>query len=99
MTVTKMKYYPMDIAEFLNSDEEIQGYLEECQRAAIEDNNPGLFANAVQDAIRAHGVLQLAKAMGMPYDDVYNMVYAARNVPANIATNLAKALSSVPEHT
>ena len=56
-----------DAAEFLDSEEAIQAYLE----AALEDDDPKYFLKALNNVARARGMMEVAKQVGMPRESLY----------------------------
>ncbi len=62
---TKLKEF--DIAEYLNSEEEIQMYLNEI----LEEGDPSLVLAALGDIAKARNMSQLAKEVGMSREGLY----------------------------
>lgn len=88
-----------DAVETLDTEEGIQGYVEECWNYSVEDKCPALFAKALEDAARARGILQLANTLGLPYRTVYRTLRDGKNISADVANSFAQALRlPVPEH-
>lgn len=85
MTI-KLKEY--DIAEHLNSDEEIQMYLNEI----LEDGDPALVLAALGDIARARNISQLAKEVGMSREGLYKALSGQGN-PA--FTTIIKIVNSL----
>ena len=56
-----------DVAEFLETDEDIVAYL----NAALDDGDPALVSAALGDIARARGMTQLAKDTGITRDGLY----------------------------
>lgn len=65
--MSKTKTKPWDAAEYLDSDEDMAAYLE----AALEDNDPALFAAALGDIARAKGMTQIARETGLGRESLY----------------------------
>jgi probable addiction module antidote protein len=65
MMITKTKTF--DIAEFLEDDETIAGYL----NMALEDPNPEMLLLAVRNIARARGMTQLARDTGLGRESLY----------------------------
>jgi probable addiction module antidote protein len=66
--VLKVSELPIfDMAEQLNSDEEIANYL----TAVIEDGDPQLFVAALGDIAKARGMSQIAKDSGLAREALY----------------------------
>ncbi len=65
----KIKFTRYHAAEFLDSDEKIQAYL----NVALEDNgdDPALIAKALGNVVAARGVAQVAKQAGLTRTSLY----------------------------
>lgn len=72
MTI-KLKEY--DIAEHLNSEEEIQLYLNEI----LEEGDPALVLSALGDIAKARNMSQLAKEVGMSREGLYKALSGQGN--------------------
>jgi probable addiction module antidote protein len=59
--MAKIKTHPWDVAEHLETDEDMAAYLE----AALEEGNPALVAAALGDIARAKGMAQIARETGL----------------------------------
>lgn len=59
--MSKIKTRQFDIANYLESDEDMAGYL----RQVIEDNDPAELAGALGAIARARGMAQLAQDTGL----------------------------------
>ncbi|MEZ2758775.1 addiction module antidote protein [Providencia vermicola] len=70
---TKLKEY--DIAEHLNSEEEIQLYLNEI----LEEDDPALVLSALGDIAKARNMSQLAKEVGMSREGLYKALSGQGN--------------------
>jgi probable addiction module antidote protein len=62
-----LETFPWDTAEFLESPEDIAGYLE----AVFEDGDPALIAHALGVVSRARGMTQVAKHAGVTREALY----------------------------
>ena len=62
-----MRTREFDVAEWLENDEDIQGFLE----AATEDWDIKHFIHALNTAARARGMTQLAKDAGVARPSIY----------------------------
>ncbi|HDN2510664.1 MULTISPECIES: addiction module antidote protein [Providencia] len=69
----KLKEY--DIAEHLNSEEEIQLYLNEI----LEEGDPALVLSALGDIAKARNMSQLAKEVGMSREGLYKALSGQGN--------------------
>jgi len=65
--VAKRKLLDWDIADYLESDERIAGYLE----AVLEDGDPELFNAALGDIARAKGISALSLETGLTRPGLY----------------------------
>lgn len=66
---------PLDISEYLDSDEVIAEYL----RAAAEDSNPDVFLSAMGDVARARGMTDLAHRTGLGRESLYKALSPGGN--------------------
>lgn len=55
-----LKTYPWDAAEFLETEEDIAGYLSEM----LAENDPAMTQIALGDAVRAAGMMKVCKKTG-----------------------------------
>lgn len=62
-----VEYDPFDIAEHLDSEEMIAGYLS----AAAEDEDPNVLLAALAHAVKARGMMQVAKDAGLSRESLY----------------------------
>ena len=60
---------PLEVADYLQSDEDCAQYLQACLDEAPEDAS--LFAKAVGDIARARGMMQLARDTGITREGLY----------------------------
>lgn len=70
-----VKVTPLDISEFLDSEEVIAEYL----RIASEDPNPDVFLSALGDVARARGMSQLAQKTGLGRESLYKALTPGGN--------------------
>lgn len=70
---TKTRHW--DAAEYLESQEDMAAYLE----AALEQNDPALFAAALGDVVRAKGMTQIAREAGLGRESLYKALSADGN--------------------
>lgn len=73
--MTKEDTSRWDIAEHLESEEDMAKYLE----AALEENDPTLIAAALGDIARAKGMSQIAKQAGLGRESLYKALSAEGN--------------------
>ncbi|MEX5888493.1 addiction module antidote protein [Providencia hangzhouensis] len=70
-----IKLKEFDIAEYLNSEEEIQMYLNEI----LEEGDPSLVLAALGDIAKARNMSQLAKEVGMSREGLYKALSGQGN--------------------
>lgn len=63
----KTTFAPFDVANYLDNDEAIAGYL----ALAAEDPEPDLFLSALCDVARARGMAEIAKQTGLGRESLY----------------------------
>ncbi|EPL6456782.1 MULTISPECIES: addiction module antidote protein [Providencia] len=85
MTI-KLKEY--DIAEHLNSEEEIQLYLNEI----LEEGDPALVLSALGDIAKARNMSQLAKEVGMSREGLYKALSGQGNPTFNTIIKIVNSL-------
>jgi len=73
--MAKTKTRTWDAAEYLESPEDMAAYLE----AALEEDNPALFAAALGDIARAKGMSQIAREAGLGRESLYKALSAEGN--------------------
>jgi probable addiction module antidote protein len=64
---SKIKLYPWDVVDHLNSDEEIVGYL----NAVLEEDDQELLLAALGDVARAKGMTQVSRETGLGRESLY----------------------------
>lgn len=72
--MSNIKTRPFDMANHLNSEEEIAEYL----RQVLEDNDPAELAGALGDIARARGMTQLARDTGLSRESLYKSLSGER---------------------
>lgn len=82
------KVKPWDVAEFLNSEEDVRHYLE----AAFEDGDPALIRSAFADVARARGMTALAKDSGVSRETLYKAFSEGGNPTLDTLMKVTKAL-------
>jgi probable addiction module antidote protein len=75
MAKKKTKTFPYDSAEYLNSAEAINAYMEE----ALETDDPAFIAKALGTIARARGMSQIAKKAGLSRESLYKALSAEGN--------------------
>jgi probable addiction module antidote protein len=85
---SKVKTQRWDVAEHLNSEEEIVAYLE----AALEDGDPTLVAAALGDIARAHGMAEIARESGLGRESLYKALSPEGNPEFSTILKVVRAL-------
>jgi probable addiction module antidote protein len=67
MAKRKLKTFPYDSAEYLDSSEAINAYMEE----ALETDDPAFIAKALGTIARARGMSLIAKKAGLSRESLY----------------------------
>ena len=62
-----MELKKFDVVDFLDSEEAIIGYL----NVALEENDPGYFAQALGNVARARGMTSISEATGLGRQSLY----------------------------
>lgn len=83
-----MKLKEYDIAEHLNSEEEMQMYLNEI----LESGDPALVLSALGDIARARNMSQLSKEVGMSREGLYKALSGKGNPTFSAMMKITKAL-------
>ena len=84
----KIKTHPWDIAEYLQTPEDIVAYLE----AAIEEGDPKLIAAAMGDVARAKGIAQIARETGLGRESLYKALSPEGNPEFATVLKVLRAL-------
>ncbi|MGJ0576877.1 addiction module antidote protein [Xenorhabdus bovienii] len=84
----KIKLKEYDIAEHLNSEEEMQMYLNEI----LEDGDPALVLSALGDIARAKNMSQLSREVGMSREGLYHALSGKGNPTFSAMLKITKAL-------
>lgn len=77
-----------DAADYLDSEEVIAEYI----NAALEDENPDVFLQAIADVAKARGMTQLAKATGLGRESLYKALSPGAKPRYDTVLRLVKAL-------
>ncbi|MFZ5723400.1 MAG: addiction module antidote protein [Pseudomonadota bacterium] len=83
-TVTR----PFDVVDYLKTDADLQAYLD----AALEEDDPALFAAALGDIARAKGMSQLARDTGLGRESLYKALSAEGNPELATVFKVVRAL-------
>lgn len=85
---------PFDAADYLENDAIVSEYL----NAALEDDNPSVFLQAIADVAKARGMSQLAKDTGLGRESLYKALAPGAKPRYDTVMKLVKALG-VELHT
>jgi len=77
-----------DIADYLQTDEDIAGYL----AVVIEDGDPALLAATLGDIARIRGMTQIAKEAGMGREALYKALRPGASPRFETIARVCKAL-------
>jgi len=86
--MARTKTLPYDTANYLETVEDIAGYLE----AVLEDGDPELVVAALGDIARAKGMTQLARATGLGRESLYKALSAQGNPEFATVLKVVRAL-------
>ena len=90
--MTKISVF--DAADYLDNDIVIAEYL----NAALEDDNPNVFLQAIADVAKARGMTQLAKDTGLGRESLYKALAPGAKPRYDTIIKLVRALG-VELHT
>jgi probable addiction module antidote protein len=87
-----------DAADYLDDDTVISEYLS----AALEDDNPNVFLQAIADVAKARGMTKLAKDTGLGRESLYKALAPGAKPRYDTVLRLVRALGvelhAVPAH-
>src|SRR3990172_1555136 len=86
--MSKTKTRPWDVAEHLETDEDMAAYLE----AALEEGDPALVAAALGDIARAKGIAQIARETGLGRESLYKALSPEGNPEFATVLKVVQAL-------
>lgn len=81
-------YAPLDIADYLDAEETIIGYL----AALLDEGNPRAFAAGLGDVARAKGMSQIARDAGLSRESLYKALSGERNPELGTVMGVMRAL-------
>jgi probable addiction module antidote protein len=84
----KKKIRAFDAADYLDSDAVIAEYL----NAALEDENPDVFLQAIADVAKARGMTQLARETGLGRESLYKALAPGAKPRYDTVLKLMRAL-------
>ncbi len=88
MAKKKTKTSPYDSADFLDSKEAIQAYMEE----ALETDDPAFIAKALGTIARARGMAKIAKKAGLSRESLYKALSTEGNPEFGTVIRVMQAL-------
>ena len=86
--MAKITTRPWDVAEHLESDEDMAAYLE----AALEEGDPVLVAAALGDIARAKGMALIARETGLGRESLYKALSPEGNPKFATVLKVVRAL-------
>ena len=86
--MTKVKTYPFDAAEYLESAEDIAVFLEDI----FESEDPALITNALGVVARSKGMAEVARKAGLSRESLYKALSAEGNPEFATILKVMKAL-------
>ena len=86
--MSMIKTRPFDMANYLNSDEDIAEYLVQ----ALEDGDAALLAAALGDVARARNMAQLARDTGLTREGLYKALSGEGNPSLSTVMKVMKAM-------
>ena len=84
----KTKVSSFDVAEYLETEEDMVAYLE----AVLEEGDPSLVVNALGTIARARGMSQIAKDAGLRRESLYKALSPNGNPEFSTVLKVVKAL-------
>ena len=69
-----IKTRPLDVSRYLDDEEDIALFLGFAAEDAANENDPAILAHAIKTIAKARGMTELAKAAGIPRDDLYTLL-------------------------
>jgi probable addiction module antidote protein len=86
--MAKTRTQPWDVAEHLETAEDMAGYLE----AALDDGDPKLVAAVLGDIARAKGMTHVAQATGLGPETLYEVLSPEGNPELGTVLKVVRAL-------
>jgi probable addiction module antidote protein len=84
------KSAPYDVAEFLETPEEMGAYLKACIQES--DGDAALIAKALGDIVRAKGMTQIAREIGLSRESLYKALSGDRSPSFDTILKVISAL-------
>lgn len=79
---------PFDAADYLDNEDVIAEYI----NAALEDENPDVFLQAIADVAKARGMTHLARTTGLGRESLYKALSPGAKPRYDTVLKLVKAL-------
>ena len=86
--MTNIQTRPWDVAEYLETVEDIAAYLE----AALEEGDPALVTAALGDIVRSKGMTQIARETGLGHESLYKALSLEGNLEFATVLKVVQAL-------
>jgi probable addiction module antidote protein len=86
--MAKTKTHSWDAVQYLETDEGMAAYLE----AALEEDDPALFAAALGDIARAKGMTMIAREAGLGRESLYKALSADGNPEFGTVMKVVRSL-------
>lgn len=86
--MAKTKTRPWDVAEHLETEEDMAAYLE----AVLDEEDPALVSAALGDMARAKGMTQIARETGLGRESLYKALSAEGNPEFATVIKVMRAL-------
>jgi probable addiction module antidote protein len=87
-----VKTYPVDIANELKTEEEIQGFIDAAIEEAKNDTDPKYLIHTLETAARARGMLQTSKDAEVDRTSLYRILSGETDPRASTLAKIANAL-------
>ena len=82
------RFFPFDAADYLDDEETIAAYLS----AALAENDPDAFLQAIRTVARARGMAQLARDSGLGRESLYKTLAPGAKPRYDTVMKLVNAL-------
>jgi len=86
------KTYPVDITHELQTEEDIEGFIEAAIEEAKNDTDPKYLIHALETAARARGMLKTAKDAGVDRASLYRILSGETDPRASTLAKIANAI-------
>jgi probable addiction module antidote protein len=87
-----VKTYPVDIAQELKTEEEIEGFIDAAIEEAKNDTDPKYLIHAFETAARARGMLKTAQEADVDRASLYRILSGETDPRASTLAKIANAL-------